>query len=173
MKQINDKEKTNNNNQKSKTPAGFGKGVNDYYNNNISLTDAKAGAILAVNFILLGGLINIDICHCSAISCYLSAISTFISIFFCVIVIYPRLPKAEKGLIFWENLKSYNSIYDYLNDIRQLDISKVEEEYAKQNWYVSKILSLKNYYTRIAIVSFCISLILLVITYLINLLNNL
>lgn len=170
MEEVNEKENPNNNYPMSNTPDGFGKGINDYYNHYVTVADAKAGAILAVNFILLGGLINIDFCCCLAIPYFLTGLAIIVSIIYCVIVLYPRLPKAEKGLIFWENLKSYNSINEYLNDVRQLDNSKVEEEYAKQNWYVSKVLSTKNNYTRNAIGSFCISLVLLVITYLLNLL---
>lgn len=156
----------NNKNSIVNTPAGYGKGINDYYNHYITVADAKSGAILAANFILLGALININICCCYSITYLLSSLTSIISIILCVFVLYPRLTKPEKGLIFWENIKNYSSVNEYLNDVRQLDISKVEEEYAKQNWHVSKILSSKNKNIRHAIIFFVISLILLVITYL-------
>jgi hypothetical protein len=168
MEEINETENPNNATPEGSTPEGFGKGINDYFNHYVTVSDAKAGAILVANFILLGGLINIQFCCCIAIPYLLTGIVSILSIIFCIVVLYPRLPKAEKGLIFWENLKSYSTLNEYLNDVRQLDNSKVEEEYAKQNWHVSKVLSTKNKHIRSAIISFDISLILLVVTFLLN-----
>jgi len=168
MEEMNEQENPNNPIPDGNTPEGFGKGVNDYFNHYITVADAKAGAILAANFILLGGLININFCCCIIIPYLLTGAVIISSIVFCCIVLFPRLPKAEKGLIFWENVKSYQSVNEYLTDIRQLDISKLEEEYAKQNWHVSKVLSTKNKQVRKAIISFAFSLMLLVITFLIS-----
>ncbi len=170
MEEINEKENPNNTNPLRNTREGYGKGINDYFNHYVTVADAKSGAILAANFILLGGLLNIDFCCCIAVPYLLTGITSVISIVFCVIVLYPRLPKSEMGLIFWENIKSYSSINEYLNDVRQLGNSKVEEEYAKQNWHVSKVLSTKNKHVRTAIIAFTISLILLVVTFLLNIL---
>lgn len=170
MEEINETENPNNPTPIVSTPEGFGKGINDYFNHYVTVSDAKAGAILAANFILLGGLINIQFCCCIAIPYILTGIVSILSIIFCVYVLYPRLPKAEKGLIFWENLKNYSTLDEYLNDVRQLDNSKVEEEYAKQNWHVSKVLSTKNKNIRSAIISFSVSLILIVITFFLNVL---
>ncbi|MBL7800306.1 MAG: hypothetical protein JNL95_06225 [Chitinophagales bacterium] len=168
MDEIKKNQNLNNPKPVGETPEGFGKGVNDYFNHYVTVADAKAGAILAANFILLGGLIDISLCDCILVPYLLSGIASIASIIFCGIVLYPRLAKAEKGFIFWENIKSYNSINEYLNDVRQLDIPKVEEEYAMQNWHVSKILSSKNKYVRIAITLFIISLIFFVVTFLLK-----
>lgn len=62
MEEINEKDNSNNNYPIGNTPDGFGKGINDYYNHYVRVEDAKARAILAANFILLGGLMNIDFC---------------------------------------------------------------------------------------------------------------
>lgn len=152
----------------SKTPEGFSKGVNDYLNHFITVTDAKAAALLATNFIILGGLVNINFSR-SVAYCYLcSGICCIASILFCCIALYPRLPKSKKGLIFWENIKVFETQKEYLNQVALLTAETLEIEYANQNWLVSKVLSTKNKNVRIGIKAFCISLILLVITFLMN-----
>jgi len=164
-----------NKNSKKNIPEGFGKGVNDYFNHFITVADAKSGAILAANFILQGGLVNIKFFNETAItSLYLlTSICCIISIIYCLTVLYPRLPRAQKGLIFWENVKCYKSLSEYIKDVSKLDTDEIEKEYAKQNWYVSKVLSKKNKHVRIAITFFAISLILSSSLFLMSIYNSL
>lgn len=147
------------------TPAGFGKGVNDYLNHNVTVADAKAAGILATNFVLLGGLSNFCYCPCTKIYYLVVGIFSIGSILLCATVLFPRLPKSEKGLIFWENIKSHSSINEYINESGQLNNSVIEEEYAKQNWHVSQVLSKKHFFIRLAIIAFAISLISLVVMF--------
>jgi len=168
MDEITDKENPENPKSEPTTPNGFGKGVNDYLNHHITVADAKAGALLVANFVLLGGLINLKICCSNLVLFILTGAVSIFSIIFCCVVIYPRLTKSEKGLIFWENIKSYASLDEYLIETAKLNHKLLEEEYAKQNWHISKVLSTKNKNVRVAVLTFCFSLTLIVITYLIT-----
>lgn len=102
----------------------------------------------------------------------LTSICCIISIIYCLTVLYPRLPRAQKGLIFWENVKCYKSLSEYIKDVSKLDTDEIEKEYAKQNWYVSKVLSKKNKHVRIAITFFAISLILSSSLFLMSIYNS-
>ncbi len=147
------------------TPTGFGKGVNDYLNHNVTVADAKAAAILATNFVVLGGLSNFCYCPQTKLMYLISGLLSIASIILCGIVLYPRLPKSAKGLIFWENIKQYDNIQEYINESGKLNDKIVEDEYAKQNWHVSHVLSKKHFYIRLAIITFGLSLITLVIIF--------
>jgi hypothetical protein len=168
MKEKNEKEVPGKPQTENSFPFGFSKGVNDFYNHLVTVADAKAAAILAANFVLLGGLININFCHCIFIPFILTGLTAVISIIFCCVVLYPRLPKSEKGLIFWENVNCYEQDSDYIQDINNLSKNAVEDDYARQNWRVSKVLSTKNKNIRYSVITFCISLVLLVITFFIK-----
>lgn len=149
----------------STTPAGFGRGVNDYLNHNVTVADAKSAAILATNFVLLGGLSTFCYCPCTR-TYYLSVgLFSICSILLCAIVLFPRLPKSQKGLIFWENIKSFSNIDEYVSESGKLNDGIIEKEYAKQNWHVSQVLSKKHLYIRFAILTFAASLISMVIMF--------
>lgn len=151
----------------SKSPAeGFAKGVNDYLNHNITVADAKAAAILATDFVLLGGLSGLCYCDCNRVPYIIAGSLAILSIIFCSIVLFPRLPKATKGLIFWENIKQFSTMEAYIKDSMELKEENVEEEYAQQNWHISQVLSKKHFYIRLAIVGFVASLGLLVYLFL-------
>lgn len=163
----NSKKETSDSFNKIKTPTGFGKDVNDYLNHYVTIADAKAGAILATNLIFFGVLIDIEMDDC--LTCWLffaTGILLCVSIFFCGLILYPRLFKGGQGFIFWENINAYKKIEDYTSKISSIDDKEVEIEYAKQNWYVSKLLSKKNKYIRISLWISIVAIIFLSITYL-------
>ncbi len=146
----------------------FSKGVNDYLNHFVTVSDAKAVAILGGDIVLLGKLSEIS--RCSPIVFVFIIITGVIilsSVIFSVLAIYPRLPQKKKGLIFWENIKQYDSSKDYSLEVLKLKPEDIENEYAKQNWLVSKVLSLKNKNVRLALITFCTGLVFLGITILI------
>jgi hypothetical protein len=160
-----EKETPNNPEQPISAVEGFGKGVNDYLNHNITVADAKAAAILATNFVLLGGLSGFCFCSCTQILVLITGVFAAVSILLCAIVLFPRLPKAAKGLIFWENIKQFKTMDEYIKEAGKLKEENVEEEYAKQNWHVSNVLSTKHKYIRFAIATFVVAFISLVILF--------
>lgn len=165
MEEMGQKEISNKKAKENIIPRGFGKGINDYYNQNVTVADAKAGAILAANFILLGGLISLPF-SCNIKELFLmTSFLIILSVICCGIVLFPRLPKSKNGLIFWENVKSHSNSKDYLNELYKLNNNSVEVEYAKQNWHVSKVLSTKNLFVRIALIFIGISIVFLVASY--------
>lgn len=148
---------------------GFGKDVNDYLNHYITVADAKSGALFASNFIVLGALYDIDfskITFCVLKIFYILIIlSSLISIIISLYSIYPRLNyDKKKGLIFWENIQNFDNIDEYLDSYKkQTEINK-EEAYAKQNYFVSKILKEKNAQIRNSIYFFGLSITLGIIS---------
>lgn len=70
----------------------------------------------------------------------------------------------KKGLIFWENIQNFDNIDEYLDSYKkQTEINK-EEAYAKQNYFVSKILKEKNAQIRNSIYFFGLSITLGIIS---------
>ncbi|MFZ2784941.1 MAG: Pycsar system effector family protein [Sediminibacterium sp.] len=151
------------------TPDGFGKDVNDYLNHYVTVADAKAAAILASNFIVLGALTTIEAKTCIlSVGFFITGITSLISILYCITTLYPRLSHAGKGLIFWESIRQHNSQEDYLKELAKLDSKVKEVEYGKQNWHVSSVLSSKNNQIRNSLWTFGISVLLLSAVYIIS-----
>jgi len=160
-----EKETPANPEQPMSNPPGFAKGINDYLNHSVTVADAKAAAVLATNFILLGGLSTFCYCSCTQILYLITGISAAISILLCAIVLFPRLQKADKGLIFWENIKQFKTMEDFISETGKVNQSKVEEEYSKQNWHISNVLSKKHTFIRFSIGFFVLAFVFLVIMF--------
>lgn len=147
---------------------GFGKDVNDYLNHYVTVSDAKSAAILGTNFILLGVLIGLDFekidnCFLNCLT-FTAIISSIISVLISLKSIYPRLPyDKNKGLIFWESIRNYETIDEYLKDYKKLTEEEKELLYAKQNYYVSLVLKEKNSNVRNSIIYLAISIILTIL----------
>lgn len=62
-------------------------------------------------------------------------------------------------------IKEENTIYGFGKGVKQLNPDMVEEEYAKQNWHVSKVLSTKNKNVRNAILLFGLALFFQIMTF--------
>jgi hypothetical protein len=126
---------------KQEPPQGFGKGVNDYLNHYITVSDAKAVAFLALNFVVIQLLIKNDFCETWTIYCHWIALGFLTaSVLTAALVLLPRLPRSSKGLIFWEDILERKTPEHYENELTGM---QVEREYAHQNFYVSKILHKK------------------------------
>lgn len=151
---------------------GFGKDVNDYLNHYVTVADAKSAAIIASNFILAGVVIDLDISkhdNCLIkLFLVIASLCIIISIIISFISIYPRLPYDKmKGLIFWESIRNYKNIQEYLSDYQNLTGEQKELLYAKQNYYISSVLQIKNKNIRLSIFLLIISVIALGISILI------
>jgi hypothetical protein len=138
----------------SRPPTGFGKGVNDYLNHYITLTDSKAGALLAAS-VAVGALLLSDdwkaLTHAGKLARGAS-LMLFAAAGGCAAwVVYPRLPSGRRGVIFWEDIRSHKDLSDYSNAVRELDSDAVEHEYAAQNYFVSAVLHSKMMVTQSAI----------------------
>jgi len=139
---------------KQRPPAGFGKGVNDYLNHYVTLTDSKAGALLAAA-VAVGALLLSDGWHAltdegklarAAALLLLAAASACAAS-----VIFPRLPSGRRGVVFWEDIRSHSELADYVQAVGELDDTGVELEYAAQNYFVSDVVHRKMSTTRVAI----------------------
>ncbi len=127
-------------------PPGFGKDVNDYLNHYVTLTDTKAGALLAGSVAVGALLLSKDWPaitgpgQCArAVALVLLAVAAGHSLW----VIYPRLPSGRRGLIFWEDIRCHPDLDSYRAAVQQLDEAKVEQEYAAQNFFVAPVVHRK------------------------------
>ena len=139
---------------------GFSKNINDYFNHYIDMADAKAGGVLGVSFVIIGFLLNLKpTCKTQEILFYASCAFLIISSILAIVTTYPRLSKAKKGFIFWENVKQFSSKEEYISELKDLDEDMVEYEYAQQNYFVSKIVSKKQMYVRTSMIFLCLGII--------------
>lgn len=138
-------------------PKGFGKGVNDYLNHYVTVSDAKSAAFLALNVIVIQFLVKDHFCISWGINFHWAALGFLsLSIFTAATVLFPRLPRAGKGLIFWEDICERKNPVQYESELAELTGNRVEKEYAHQNYYVSQVLYIKMRLIRWEIVLFLI-----------------
>lgn len=141
-----------------KPPKGFGKGINDYLNHYVTVSDAKAAAFLALNFIEINflitkGTLNNPICPYGWVA-WGALILLLASIFLAASVLFPRLPCGSNGLIFWENIYEYKNPAKYEEELTKVDETRVEQEYSNQNYYISNVLHKKMNLIRWEIILF-------------------
>ncbi len=125
-------------------PKGFGKGVNDYLNHYITVSDAKSAAFLALNVVVIQLLVKDHFRISWGFNFHWAALGFLsLSIFAAATVLFPRLPRGGKGLIFWEDILERKNPAEYEKDLTDLTANRVEQEYAHQNYYVSQVLHKK------------------------------
>jgi hypothetical protein len=147
-------------------PAGFGKGVNDYYNFYVYVTDLKASAFLAANLAAVVLALRVHPAWWFPADVRWLSLAAFgVSTFFCAWTVFPRLHKGHMGVVFWEDVRLFPSITAYRQELGALNEKGVEDEYAAQNWYVSNVLHKKNRAVRWAIGFFFVAVGLAVVSY--------
>jgi hypothetical protein len=82
------------------------------------------------------------------------------------IVLFPRLPRGQQGLVFWENILSHKSLDEYKARVFCLTPRQVEAEYASQNFFVSIILHRKYKLLRWSIAFFLAGVLVFLSSYL-------
>jgi hypothetical protein len=140
-------------------PSGFGQTINEYLQHQVYIADAKAGVFLAGNIALsLVVTSKVYLHSCSLILSGVSLSLFSISALLSAIVIFPRMPKPEVGLIFWENILSFRTPESYSTALKKIGASEVEEEFSKENFYVSKVLHSKHTLLRFSIIGFLLGI---------------
>jgi hypothetical protein len=123
---------------------GFSKGVNDYLNLYVTIADAKSGVVLGANVAVVGYLLaNKPETCCAGLINWIAIILNAMSAAVAFASLWPRLPKAGEGLVFWQHIASRKTESEYLADLHHVDQRRVEGEYGTQNYYVSKVLCTK------------------------------
>jgi len=146
-------------------PQGFGKGVNDYLNHYITVSDAKSAAFLALNVVVIQFLVEDHFRISWGINFHWAALGFLsLSIFAAAAVLFPRLPRGGKGLIFWEDILERKNPTAYEKDLTDLTGNHIEQEYAYQNYYVSMVLHKKMRLIRWEIALFLIGSVFAVIS---------
>ena len=139
---------------------GFSKGVNEYLNHFVMVSDAKAAVIIVLDFSILRLLIEDNFYPIKEVPVHwIGFILLLLSILLAALVLLPSLPRGKEGSIFWEDIRGKKSPERYAAEVVELDRQKIEEEYARQNFYSSKVLHRKMKYMQGAVWFFLLGLI--------------
>lgn len=148
-------------------PEGFGKDVNSYLNQYVAIADAKAVAFLAASLaaaaVSFQSPASYDWIGCvTATGTSLFLIAATLS----SVVLFPRLPSAGTGAIFWEDIRTYKSAEHYWESARELRVTDVEKQYASQNYHVSSVLHTKHVLLRGTMITFSAGVLTFLLVYL-------
>lgn len=134
---------------------GFGKDVNDYYNQYITLADAKAAGFFAATLTVGAALLKLHPTTPAAACCrWLAILVLGAALAACAHVVFPRLPSGRRGLIFWEDVRTFEGHETYQQEVAGLSGADIEHEYAAQNFFVADVLHRKHYWVRWGIMLF-------------------
>lgn len=116
----------------------------DHLNHYIPLADNKASILLTAQFAFLGlganALNNLTVESQLVWWCsLLSGVSGVISIFLSGWVVYPRMPKPQKGLIFWENIVEYGSADEFQEEVNALNDGDVRDRLIQENYHLAEV----------------------------------
>jgi hypothetical protein len=135
----------------------FGKDVNDYYNSFITLADANAAGFFAATLTVGAGVLKLNPPTTSGrLFQWLAIVLLGAALAACAHVVFPRLPSGRRGLIFWEDVRTFNGHEAYQKEIARLTEAEIEQEYAAQNFFVAEVVHKKHYWVRWAIVLFLV-----------------
>lgn len=136
--------------------------INNYLNHYVTVTDAKAVGILAGVFASAAFLLkDIPDTNCFAFWGYIfGALLHAVTASMGLAAIYPRVPSMGTSVIFWEDIYQRKSLTEYLKAYKAACSSGfLDEEYATQNYFVSRVLHRKTSLVRWAIRFFVLALI--------------
>ncbi|QLG62034.1 Pycsar system effector family protein [Halorarum salinum] len=127
--------------------------THDHLNQYISLADNKASILLTAQVAFLGLFANAvsnlsieaPIVWWSAL---MSAGFTVIGVFLSGWVVYPRTPKPETGLFFWENIVEYDSKETFREEFEQLEDGGPREELIEENYDLATVAHNKYHFLR-------------------------
>jgi Pycsar effector protein len=152
-----------------KPPSGFGEQVNAYLNDYVRVADAKAAAFLAANLGVSTLVLTLDPgAGLGQLLHWLSLTSFAVSVTLCAWVVFPRLPKGRMGVVFWEDIRKFQSPSLYETELQKMDAQAVESEYAAQNWFVSRVLHDKFVAIQRAVWSFLVAIACAALSYLVS-----
>jgi len=146
--------------------AGFGAGVHQYLNMLLTQIYAKTTTLLAANMVLISLLLSTRASTLLTLApFYVGAVFLFaLSAITSTLVLFPRLHHHDaNGLLFWRAILLKGSPETYYASVQALDKATVEEEYAKDNYHISKTLRFKDALLRCAIAVFVTGMVCAVI----------
>jgi tetrahydromethanopterin S-methyltransferase subunit F len=134
--------------------AGFGAGVHLYLNQLLTLIYSKTTTLLAANMVLVSLLLSTRASTLLTLNFfYVGAVFFFaLSAITSTCILFPRLHHHDAGgLIFWRAILLKGTPENYHASIQSMDKATVEEEYAKDNWHISRTIRYKDALLRTAI----------------------
>jgi hypothetical protein len=148
-------EQSSNKNFKDVITSDFSKGVHEYLSHYVDVADTKAGVLIGLASALLGFIFtqtNYQCSHFLLMAILLEIFAVGISVY----AVLPRLYTGHKGYIFWEDILTWSSPKSYTLQVSDLTRENIEEDYAQQNYYLSKILNRKFSAIRWGMLSFIV-----------------
>src|SRR4051794_31884935 len=106
---------------------GFGKDVNDYFNHYITLADAKAAGFVAATLTVGAAALKLQPTTPFAVTVrWLAVVVLGLALAACIFVVFPRLPSGRRGVIFWEDVKTFKDHEAYQNAVAGLSPAEIE-----------------------------------------------
>ncbi|WP_152421821.1 Pycsar system effector family protein [Halorubrum saccharovorum] len=127
--------------------------THDHLNRYITLADNKASILLTAQFAFLGlfanamRILTIEselVWWCALLGAGSGVIGVFLSGW----IVYPKTPKPETGLIFWENIVEYGSVDAFQKSISDLEDGDTREQLVQENYELARVASNKYHYLR-------------------------
>lgn len=118
--------------------------THDHLNRYITLADNKASILLTAQIAFLGLFANafrmlpgVDdlVLFLAVISGGFGVVAVFLSGW----VVYPRTPKPQTGLIFWENIVEFESSDEFSEEVEKLDANGAKKYLIRQNYYLAVV----------------------------------
>lgn len=134
------------------TRYGFTQLQNTYLNNSLRFADTKAGALIAVNGVIIKFIADF-VAQWTGIAHWLAVTSIallVISIFLSIIVVFPKNVKDNgKGFIYWGFIAN-DTLENYNNQIRNEPTSELLDESIRNNYIQAHVLTKKFKWLNIA-----------------------
>src|SRR5437762_1805441 len=116
-------------------PAGFSRGVNDALITASTLVHFKAAGLLGFALTLAGLLLSRSPAGETASRLHLCGIAGLvISALFSGAAIFPLKNTRRRGVLFWGDIATHESVTSYAESLALLDADGVEKEYAATNF---------------------------------------
>jgi hypothetical protein len=136
------------------TKQEFVSSVREHLNWYIKMADQKASILLTAQLAFLGLFANAlgTLFPTSSVwfqaFAVLSAVSGLFGVFLAGWVVYPRTPKPEKGFVFWENIREYDSVEAYGESLHELGDEGIVDEEINENYELAQVAKQKYSYLR-------------------------
>lgn len=132
--------------------------VNEHQNRYIELADNKASILLTAQLAFMGLFVNalFTITIESSVVWWTSLIAgglNVAAIFLSGWVVYPRTPRPDTGLIFWENITEFDSSDAYQDQIEGLDKDQSRRLLIEENYNLASVASSKYRFLRLSLIA--------------------
>lgn len=147
----------------------FAERTHDHLNRYISLADRKASLLLSAQLAFLGLFANVvrtgwqGSAFCFKLITFLVVAFGLAAAIFAGLVVYPRTPDTDDGLMFWSSILS-QPIDEYVDEVSSLDDDSALEALLRENYMLASVANSKYKNLRITLILTAITVVLTVLS---------